>query len=453
MRGMLFAGAIWVVAILAAHEYHRRTGRAPSLALDRPKLALALLLLALHAVAGSTSAEEILQNPVVLERAARGALAGLAGLIVLPLLVPRLRTMAVSPLPGFTALIIYLFVAGVSTVYSIAPVVTLGKFFELAVGMAIVATVLLGPNAQRGLRDMVKYTVYLEGVLVAVAVVGFFALPDTFARVQPRPGFIFRETMGAPYSHSNVLAAWGGLLAAYALASFFEEPGRVARRWWLAAFGGSSVAVILASGRQGVIIWAISIAILLFLYRRALFVAAIIPTAAFGIVRYADTLWRAFNRDAEYHLTTLTGRLAWWEAALQVWREHPWTGYGFGAGGRFAALASIGRRGSNVHSGYLEALIGVGLLGVVPFAFAILWGVAWAAKSLLRRVDVRYAILLVPIILRTAVDLGFGAWLKPDFIILACVIGMADLAYRERRQRRRMLDATPGPPIVRAGSP
>jgi O-antigen ligase len=432
VRGLATAGAVWFVAILVAREIDARTARLPSLTLDRQRFALTLLLLATHAIAGSTSAEELLENPVVLERVVRGGLAGLAALVVLPAFargMPRTVTRPWRAVLGITG---YVGVAAISVLYSVAPVVTAGKVFELLVAMMIVASCLGSDTPSVELRRMIKFVLYLEGTLLLTALAGFFLLPSLFAQVQTRPGFVFTATMAAPYAHPNVLAATGGALAAYGLASFFAASDRHARRGWMALYVASTIAIVLSSGRQGVVIWVCVTAVLLATYRRKVLFTLIVPATAVVMTWFGEEIWRALNRDAFYNLRTLTGRLSWWQSAIQVWTDHAWTGYGFGAGGRFVALAAIGSRASNVHSGYLEALVGVGLLGLLPFGFALLVTGLWVVGCLRRRIDVPYAILLLPLALHTAVDLGFGAWLKPDFVIVACLAGMADLAHSKR---------------------
>lgn len=427
MRGLIWAGAIWGVALAVLLVYTRRRGA--KLTWSAEHLAVILLLLGTHAVAGRSSADEVLANPLVLERLVRGGLTAAAGVVVLPSLVRAIRRgRSGSNLPGINALVFYLAVAIVSVSYSVAPVVTIGKVAELAVAVAIAVALALGPEPKEKLGSTIRLILFLEGALVGVAVAGFFLIPGVFASVLPRPGFIARATMVSPYAHPNVLSALGGLLAAYSLGRYFHAL-RDARRRWLGAFAVSTVAVVLAAGRQGLAIWLVSVAILLFVHRRALFTAALAPATALIVATYWDVLLPVLNRQAPYHLATLTGRVGWWQAALQSWAEHPFTGFGFGAGGRFVALSSIGAGArSNVHSGYIEALIGVGILGVLPLLYCVFRVARWSIRGLRARVDTHLAILIVPLVLHTGIDLGFGAWLKPDFMLLACLVGLADLA-------------------------
>jgi hypothetical protein len=93
----------------------------------------------------------------------------------------------------------------------------------------------------------------------------------------------------------------------------------------------------------------------------------------------------------------------------------------------------------------MEALIGVGLLGLLPLAYAALRASVWSLQALRARVDVPIAILLVPLLLHAGVSLGFAAWLTADFVVFVCIVALADL---QGLQRRRELEQ-----VGRAGLP
>jgi hypothetical protein len=52
-------------------------------------------------------------------------------------------------------------------------------------------------------------------------------------------------------------------------------------------------------------------------------------------------------------------------------------------------------------------------------------------------VDTAFAILLIPLLLHTAIDQGFGAWLNEDFVLFTCIAGLADAAFVASRARGR----------------
>lgn len=434
VNGVAWAASIWSVFILLISWRERRLPPSER-RINRETLAMVLALLGTHSIVGASDAEEILRNPVETERILRGSLAGAALLVVGPRLIRLLKENRTYGHRGLTALMIYLLVAGVTFLYSAAPVVTAAKVFELGAGLAVVAAITLHPDAPRRIRNAVGLMIGLEATLLVVAVVGFFALPIDFAQLQPRPGFVSEYTMGSPYAHSNALSSIGAVVGAYALAKVLEHPSDHRRPWWwlaLVAFG--MMGTILSSGRQGVVIWLVSALVLLFVHRRTLLFVGVVPLTVFVLVSYGDTIWTALLRNRPTTFASLTGRTHWWSAAVDAWIVHPWTGYGYGVGGRFVALESIGRgTTSNIHSGYFEALVGVGILGMLPLLYAVFKAGWWSVRALFRRFETHIAILVLSLALRTGVAQGFGAWLNFEFLLFAFLVVLADRSWIESR--------------------
>jgi O-antigen ligase len=199
-----------------------------------------------------------------------------------------------------------------------------------------------------------------------------------------------------------------------------------------------TIGVVLSSGRQGLAIWLVAIVAVLWVLRRRLFVFLIAPLSAAIVVLNWDPIWTSIQRDQpSASFATWSGRLTFWAQAIEVWKEHPWTGYGFGVGGRFAVLGGT----ISLHSGYFEALTGVGLLGVIPLLYVVARVAWWSGKSLLSGVLVRETVLFLPLVLHTLVSLGFAAWLKSDFFVFVFLIILADAATQERRTALRFREA------------
>src|SRR5690606_31514456 len=131
------------------------------------------------------------------------------------------------------------------------------------------------------------------------------------------------------------------LLAVYCLAAWLSR--RLPAKW--CALGGAIgvFGVIFASGRQGVAILLAGSAVVLWAQRRALFLFLLGPAVAGAIVLNRDAIFSSLARNRPENFTNFTGRLYWWEAAIEAWSAYPWTGWGYAAGGRFVALASVGR--------------------------------------------------------------------------------------------------------------
>lgn len=440
MRGLEWTAAIWAITlIVSAPGGPRAVFRTGRLGLTRGQWAVVLVLLGSHSFAATVSAEEVLANPLVIERAIRGALSGMALALAIPALFRHRSAFRSGRFPALAALTLYTLIAATSVLYSVAQVVTLGKAIELGAAAAAVWLVTLETRDGASLTRTIRLLVLLEASLLAVAVTGFFTLPSVFYSGDTRPGFIAVATMGAPYGAPNGLSASGALVFAYALAQTFESsPGRARRLWASLAIIGT-LAVVLSSGRQGVAIWLASSAVLLWIYRRTLLLILVAPMTALVLWLNWDSLWETLTRSqAQVNVTTWSGRFTMWDAALEALTEHPWTGFGFGAGGRWVALERIGADTiSSLHNGYLEALLGVGLLGTLVLLAVAVRVTVWSVQSMRRRSLVPVAILIVPLLLRTFVSLGFGGWVNTELVLFACLAALTD-----RQSQKRLASTT-----------
>lgn len=431
MIGLLSTAAIWGLVILVTHSAKwARPLRRLSVGLGREHAILVLLLLAFHSRATRTGAEDTLSNPFVIEVVMRGVLAFSALALLVPLFVPvaRLAHVVRGKRYGMLALGLYAAVAALSTLWSASYLNTAGKALELIVAVGLVWVLVMRDDAVEALKKTLKFVLFLEASLIVVALLGFMFVPSVFSENLSRRGFFFRGTMVAPFGGPNGFSAVGAMLASYAYAQYFETPRRSPRAHWIALLAMGSLSTVLSSGRQGVLIWMAGISVVLLIYRRELFLLVLAPAAAAFVFFSWETLWGIVSRDqVSGSLTTLTGRTTLWAAGWEAFVRQPITGYGFGAGSRFVALRAIGKDYlSHIHNGFLEALIGVGILGFVPFIYAVGRVVRWSFGQLVRRVEVPMAILVIPLTLQNLFGLGFGAWFNTNLMLFVLVVGLAD---------------------------
>lgn len=428
MDGLFWTFLVWAALYAVAARFRDRSTVIADW-FQRESLALVLALLGTYSIAARAETSEVIRQPLVIERILRGGLAVAALLIVVPILVRRVSRYT-SGHRALGALIAYVLISAVSTLYSAAPLVTAAKVLELSAGLAPVAAVAIGPEPGRRLRNMVLLVVALAGSLIAAGVVGFVLLPSVFARIESRPGFLLRTTLIPPYAHSNTVAAHSAIVSVFGVASALS--GSLPRRlgWGAGAIGAAGV--VLSSGRQGVAMLLAGLAVVLWAQRRAIFLTLLAPAAVGAYFAFQDSIVGALSRNRPGNFTDFTGRLYWWEAALEAWSAHPWTGWGYGAGGRFVALASIGSgRVSSVHSGFIEALVGVGLLGMIALLYSLVAIVKWSLEHLTK--ETALATLIVGLILRTVISQGFGGWLNIEFVLFALLAAIADSQRVEER--------------------
>ncbi|MGH8952478.1 MAG: O-antigen ligase family protein, partial [Acidimicrobiia bacterium] len=288
-----------------------------------------------------------------------------------------------------------------------------------------VLAIAYGPDARRRLKDTLTLVIVSQLALLSLGVIGFFLMPDLFGPFESRPGFVSLRTLAPPFMHSNAVSSAGAVVATFALASFLRES--YGRRFWAGAFVISIAALILSSGRQGVAMALVGIGLVLWVERRRLLAFFVAPALILTFLTYREEIIGMLSRDRPSNWITLTGRLPWWEAAVTAWERHPWTGWGYSTGGRFVALESIDSGVvSSVHSGYLEVLVGVGIIGLIPFLFALGRILLWSFRQMAAKTETAMAVLIVPLIVRTAVSPGFGGWLNVEFVLFVLLAAVAD---------------------------
>lgn len=276
--------------------------------------------------------------------------------------------------------LMYALVALVSALLATHIGLALFRAAELALGIFIVAAAVASDPDHwrtRALRVLLGFTsislliVFLEAVIVPdlalrpISDYGPFAAP-----------FNFRLEGVFPHAAANTVGTYGVfliLLTIYAAHSRFLT-SRI--RAVLLCLGVA--AVLLSQYRTGYLALA-GVSLLLALVNRRYRSAAVL--AVLGIVLTAAFVSPAtfvepirgllFRGQTPEMLTSLTGREQFWDAALTVWAQSPWFGLGLSSGTRFDVLAHLGYGTvSTIHSTWIEALVGTGLLGISLLASA-----------------------------------------------------------------------------------
>ncbi|HEY2878954.1 O-antigen ligase family protein [Nocardioides sp.] len=87
-------------------------------------------------------------------------------------------------------------------------------------------------------------------------------------------------------------------------------------------------------------------------------------------------------------IDSLSGRTVIWDAAYRVWQQHQTLGLGYYSGHRLG-IPGLQQDQSNIDNTWLETLVDVGLVGIVPLALFTLVGVWRLARSKLLSGDIR----------------------------------------------------------------
>lgn len=269
------------------------------------------------------------------------------------------------------AMLAYAVLAMFSALYSVSPLISALKGFEVFV---LVMTGIHLAGQLRTLADvrwLVDTLALIILVLVVSALIGAVVLPS-----QAFPATLLGATIlqgVAPVINANTLTQFSVFIAL--LCFIYAFNGGSERRGqsnWI-VFGVALVAVILSHSRTSIFSGAVAlVAVLFFSGRKSLAIAA---TAGGSIAWFATEFLASYlmRGQSEEQFMSFSGRMVGWERTWDIVAESPIVGHGFYAAQR-VLLGS-----STVDSTYMDVLIGLGFVGLV----ALLIPVAITAWSFL----------------------------------------------------------------------
>lgn len=336
----------------------------------------------------------------------------------------------------------YALVSAASTLWSVYPAWTLYKSFEYLLDVILLVVILAAARSPRGYKTLLDWTWTLIGLLVALVWLGALVWPSE--ALQPSRGLISVQLNGVmPQVAANGVGELGALLSLIALSRLllrrFGDSGR-AFYWLLLAVGLATM--IIAQTRSAVIGFMVGLVLLLYFSKRVgtVFILLAMVVLLASVANLGGLAKEYLRRgQSDELLDNLSGRTIWWDAGWDVAVKNPWLGAGAYTS-RFTVLAKMGEReASSLHNTYLETIVGVGIIGLIPLvaailgAWTILLGTVWreAGSSLDRQMAVEVLSVLGLITSRSFFTTSFV--LHPDLVSLA-VLGYAALL-QQRRDR------------------
>lgn len=258
----------------------------------------------------------------------------------------------------------------------------------------------------------------LGGWLAGFACVSAFAIFQNVTRFQLHPYWV-RANPYIVRSHAtledpNALGAYMVLGIGLLVGLLYLEERR--RRWWLPLLLLGTVGLMTTVSRAaiGAVVLA-PFGVLAFVpnpvtrLQRALRLCGRIMVASVVVVVVASAAARLFvsertrtlpTNTAELIIATLDpresldwvmrGRLSWWDASFDMFRERPWTGVGLGRVPRLMTTYGGGKERENTHNIYLQMFAETGVPGGVAF-LALVAGLCAALARRLTSAPTPYA--------------------------------------------------------------
>jgi len=383
------------------------------------------------------TADALATNPLDPAAQFRIICVGLAGLLGLIALISPSRAtdgrekLATMP---FNLYAVYVVVALLGIMTSSKPLLTAYRVIELVAVLIAVG----GAMRAVGLGALPRMKSVLYGFIVAmvvsvwigVALAPARAIEQITAGGTPWPWAI----QGAlPLVSSNGVGLLGVTLAFWSLGRASDRQRRGERAtvssYVLALLG--VVTTIAAQYRTGYVALVVGLFVFL-IVRRKMIVLMLLAIAVATVLVWAPSLVSsaqpvALRGQSPTEARGLSGRVDFWTHAVPVWEESPWIGKGLITATRFEVLAPLGYTlTAGIHSTWVEALVGTGVLGLGFLAVSFLVTAGRAVGELWKPRGSIIPLLLITVLgVHTITGNSFEAldWTMLVFIWLALSCG------------------------------
>lgn len=397
---------------------------------------LVTLVLRYATTGGPRDAEALTKNPFDLFSMFRlGCVALAAGLGLVALCSPRsegISTKLTNRPARFYSL--YALVAFLGIGVSVHPALTLYRVIELVGVIVVVAGAYrrAGDEALGRIERMLYwYSVALVGsVWVGVALWPGVAVETIKSPIPLRVHGVF------PHVSSDTLGHLGVVLVVWSLARFLA-PGieRGPRRSVALAIAGFGfVSLVAAQYRTGYASLACALVVLMVIRSRTvlatLAMVAVLALSTLGGGFFAATQPYVLRGQDVERARRLQGRITYWSAALPIWEQSPIIGGGLQTASRLVALTNLDAEkdsAQNLHSTWMEALVGTGAVGFLLLASYVIvsWGRAMK-MALLRGGRFVPALIMTVILVRSFTGGSFEQGGDTGLLFLVMAWGLRD---------------------------
>lgn len=290
------------------------------------------------------------------------------------------------------ALLVFITVGFLSTIWSVSPVSTFLKMIPLAASflcMARLTSMYESPGAVLHSVIKVAHIILLATVvqlLISPAATYYASISDPIPRLNSN----------IPAVSANIL----GVVVGVGLAGIILKCGPAwTRRQPINLLLSVTYVCLLLATRSRMITAVVLLIVVLLLWKVMQSTPAKagvgwLMVSSLGLVSWVlastentvGTTIREFllrGQEGGTGLTTLTGRTVIWERAIPLWQEQPWIGYGYYSGHRLglAAMDKLFVRYSNLDNTWVETLVDVGIFGTVGLLAFATFGLLRIARS------------------------------------------------------------------------
>jgi O-antigen ligase len=192
------------------------------------------------------------------------------------------------------------------------------------------------------------------------------------------------------------------------------------------------VTLFLAQYRTGYAALVVGLLVYLFIGKKYLLATLLLLTVIAVVAPNpsaigADVEPLALRGQSVERASELSGRTKFWRAAIPVWEESPLIGRGLLTGTRFEVLAPLGMTTTSaIHSTWVEALVGTGLIGLSLLSLSFFVTLRRAFVRAVRTGDLVPVMLLTVFTVRTTTGNTFETFGQTAMIFLWIALTLDD---------------------------
>ena len=345
--------------------------------------------------------------------------------------LPRFSRIGLRDLRFWYLLYTLFFVA--STVWSHSPIATLGKGFEIAVGWSIVMQATRDERGEERLIGLYQLNLLLIATIVTATVIGFLLRLGPFISAH-QPSLFLSSSAQSPFLSANGVGYAASCLILACFAEWQFSGGRSGSLGLQTAF--ASALFLFAGSRTSFGILLVGLMIVLLRKSKVALLAVTISLGS-GWFFFGKALIKAFSfNQNEGNLLTLSGRTIMWAYGFKEWLHSPIFGYGGGEGGKYV-LSRIGisslEQMSSMHSGIMESLDGLGIVGFLlemGILIAVTYGAykAWSTSSQ----HISIYVLVIHFWITSVMSVGVLGWMSYEATLYLVLIALLDVTRKEK---------------------
>lgn len=347
----------------------------------KPFLAVLIILSVLAVcLGGQRGARAVVEDPVDTIRTFRILVLLFVG--VPALIYFALSTKRAGASGSLTCMALYAILAMFSATYSLFPLLSLYKGFEVAVFVALGLYAGTTLYTWQDVGDLVNILLLVLWYFIVSALIGGLVAPSVAWYWGAAGGYMSFTLSGVfPDINPNTLTQLAGIVAGCSLVWIFQVSKVSQKVGFSIVFFTALLCIVASHSRTSILAFLITLVIILTVYKKkglAVFIMAI-GGLLFLFFAIGDIIIDYFMRgQTTEQFTSLSGRTTFWPLVMEWISKSPLMGHGFYSSQK--VLFGV----PTVDNTYLEVLLGLGVIGLTFFCLAVV-GVMinlWRAKPL-----------------------------------------------------------------------